>query len=252
MRLGVVDFLNAYPLIYGLEDQPDIELLREVPSLLAKKLLEGQLDAALVSSVVYFQHQNLFSYHPDLCIAARGKTESIRLFPGPATYLADIKHVLLDYATRSSALLAQYVLGPLMTRALPKTSVVHPPYDIIKKNLKQGEALLLIGDEALRHREEPSYDLGEEYFRLTGRSFVYALWLYPPERERFVARRLSSAYQYARRHRDKMLQNACLRFGFSQNFTKYYLSKTILYEFDDQLKQDMEFFFQECLYYGLI
>ena len=53
MRVGSVSFLNAKPLIHGLEGTPGIDLHLEVPSKLLAGLQEGRLDAALLPVIDY-------------------------------------------------------------------------------------------------------------------------------------------------------------------------------------------------------
>jgi chorismate dehydratase len=47
-RLGVVSYLNAKPLIAGLDRASDIKLILDVPSRLAGMLDSGEVDVALV------------------------------------------------------------------------------------------------------------------------------------------------------------------------------------------------------------
>ena len=59
LRLGVVPYMNAKPLIYGLNQQTDsIELSFEVPSLLPNMLNNDQIDVAIIPSIEYFRSGN--------------------------------------------------------------------------------------------------------------------------------------------------------------------------------------------------
>ena len=53
IRLGVVNFLNATPLIEGLEGVDDVELVPRVPSDLIGCLERREVDIALASSIDY-------------------------------------------------------------------------------------------------------------------------------------------------------------------------------------------------------
>ncbi|MHC5537244.1 MqnA/MqnD/SBP family protein [Singulisphaera rosea] len=56
IRVGAVNYLNAKPLYYRLEDiSPRVELLMDFPSRLADRLTRGELDVALIPSVEYFR-----------------------------------------------------------------------------------------------------------------------------------------------------------------------------------------------------
>src|SRR5688572_3643982 len=56
LRVGAVSYLNAKPLYYGLADAaPGVSLSMDVPSRLADRLAEGELDVALIPSVEYLR-----------------------------------------------------------------------------------------------------------------------------------------------------------------------------------------------------
>ena len=51
LRLGVVSFLNARPLIEGLDESRDVQCLFDVPAELPSRLDRGEVDAALIPIV---------------------------------------------------------------------------------------------------------------------------------------------------------------------------------------------------------
>src|SRR3954462_13342611 len=53
LRIGSVSFLNAKPLIYGLERAADLELGLDVPSRLLDDLRAGRFDVALLPVIDY-------------------------------------------------------------------------------------------------------------------------------------------------------------------------------------------------------
>jgi chorismate dehydratase len=168
LRIGVVDFLNAWPLWAALEDRADITLDRDVPSALVKKLHAGEVDAALISSVEYFKLPDGYTYHPNLCIGAEQEVCSIRLFvpekaAGFSATLSNTSVIYTDIASRSSVAQLRVMLRELKAD-IPLVEIDGAEEKI--PQLKAGEALLSIGDTALRHRECPSFDLQAEYFAL--------------------------------------------------------------------------------------
>lgn len=245
MRLGVVDFLNAFPLYYALENQPDVTLVRDVPSRLSEMLATGELDAALISSIEYRRGWGHYKYHPNLCVAAKGSVESIRLFVGPSTTANSIRLVRGDYASRSSQVMACLAAGPLSGNAIPPLINTHPPYDDALKNLVTGEALLLIGDPALSRRHLPSIDLGKLYLELTGRAFVYAIWVYKNQ-DQAMNDRLREALETANTQYEDMLLQAVERFGFSLEFTRHYLQELVCHTLTPKLEADMAWFFEQA------
>ncbi|MDD2706529.1 MAG: menaquinone biosynthesis protein [Verrucomicrobiae bacterium] len=175
-RIGSVPYLNAHPLIFGLQTP----VFLDVPARLARRLREGRLDVALVSLAEYFSHPR---YHivPASAIVSQHAAGSILLIH--TVPLDEIKTVHLDPSSRTSNLLCRVALAHFFHR--------HPRYILPKRHYtrwrppcpKNGEARLIIGDPALRERDRFKKagcrvtDLGALWRRHTGLPFVFALWL---------------------------------------------------------------------------
>ena len=177
LRVGAVSFLNTKPLIYPLlngEIHTDIALSVEVPSRLAALLAAEELDVGLIPIIEYFRAPDAgYRILPDIAIASRGSVLSIQLFsrvPFP-----EMRRIALDTSSRSSIALLKILLAekygiqPTFTPCTPATDPSTSEY----------EAVLLIGDAALRrlNATEYSLDLGKAWHELTGLPFVYACWI---------------------------------------------------------------------------
>lgn len=80
IRVGAVNYLNTKPLIEDLTLlSPHIDLSLEVPSQLAERLSNGDLDVALIPVIEYFRARN-YSIIPDIAIVSRGPVLSVTLF----------------------------------------------------------------------------------------------------------------------------------------------------------------------------
>lgn len=186
LRVGAVSFLNTKPLIYPLlneEIQADIELSIDVPSRLALLLSRGDLEVGLISIIEYFRanpSHTSYCILPDISIASHENVKSIQLFS--RVPIPKIRRIGFDTNARTSIallkiLLAEkYRISPVFTTCRPTVNpktVLHdrqdPPFD----------AVLLIGDPALRHLGSTAYsvDLGEVWYKFTGLPFVYACWV---------------------------------------------------------------------------
>ena len=55
LRLGAVSYLNARPLVYGLERKPRFDLRYDVPSECARLLHDGAIDVGLIPSIEYLR-----------------------------------------------------------------------------------------------------------------------------------------------------------------------------------------------------
>ena len=186
LRVGAVSFLNTKPLIYPLlnkEIQTDIALSVDVPSRIATLLSEGELDVGLIPIIEYFRANpsgTNYRILPDMAITSPGSVQSIQLFS--RVPIQEIRRVALDTSSRTSVallkvLLAEkYQISPAFTTCAP---TVIPSTALQNRQYPPFEAVLLIGDPALRHLDSTEYsvDLGEAWYKLTGLPFVYACWV---------------------------------------------------------------------------
>src|SRR6266702_1618622 len=188
LRIGCVKYLNARPLIRGWPGEVDFDH----PSALCRRLANGELDVALVSSFEFLRNP-IYRIVDDVSISSDGPVYSVVL--AHCGELSDIQEIELDPASQTSinllrCLLAELGLNPQLGSA-PKASgarVGSPPQDgFAVANLPMPHsAQLLIGDQAIAFRQRHAgefqfWDLGEQWKKLTGLPFVYALWLIRPE-----------------------------------------------------------------------
>ena len=178
-RVGTVPYLNALPLVEGLDREPGIDLVREVPSALVRSLRAGTVDAALVSSVELFRDPAL-DWIDGVGVTSRGPVQSILLFCNVDP--TAVRHLALDASSRSAAVLAQVCLARFLGASVERTSSVSPEAPLATI---EADAVLRIGDPALRTRPDGRavLDLGQVWTDATGLPFVYALWLARPGAE---------------------------------------------------------------------
>jgi chorismate dehydratase len=175
IRLGAVGYLNARPLVHGLDARPDFFALRfDVPSRCATLLHEGGIDLGMIPSIEYLRGPEPYRIVPDLGIASDGDVASVALFT--RVPLAEVRRIGLDTSSRTSAGL---------TRVLCREAWgMDPVFEAVPPGVAAGvegyDAALLIGDPALFLDHEAAgltkIDLGAEWTRLTGLPFVWAFW----------------------------------------------------------------------------
>lgn len=173
-RIGAIDFLNARPLVDGLESHPsNPDVTWAIPSKLAASLRRGDLDLALVPHVEATRDPD-YRIVPGPCVSCLGAVESILFFTEKDWH--DIERIGVDRASRSSAELLR-VLFHLRTGRVPETVEVDSNLDALSTNELDG--VLLIGDPALEHRTStiPRTDLGECWWEIVKLPFVFAVWL---------------------------------------------------------------------------
>ncbi len=175
LRLGTVPYLNARPLVEGLAERPGVSLVEDVPARLAGRLREGELDAALVSSVELFRGAPL-GWVPGPAVTSNGPVLSIRLYL--RTPLEQVQTLALDTSSLSAATMARVCFAEFLGRDDVTLQDADPgaPLDSI-----DADAILRIGDPALLTPPgaRECIDLGALWTERTGLPFVYALWLAP-------------------------------------------------------------------------
>jgi chorismate dehydratase len=191
VRLGAVEYLNARPLVYGLEQSPRFALRFDVPSRCASLLHDGSIDVGLIPSIEYLrgpaeagphvQPEVGYAIVPGMAISSRGPVASVAIYTTKA--IPDVASLALDTSSRSSVALAR-VLCARAFKINPAFSS-HPPD--LQAMLKVADAALIIGDHALfidggeleidgRCTVVEKIDLGDVWDATTGLPFVYAFW----------------------------------------------------------------------------
>ena len=168
-KIGVVPYMNARPLIYGLENNKAVELHFAVPALLSEMLRRGGVDVALVPSIEYFCDSHLLII-PDIAIASKGEVKSVKLL----VRNNPIERVALDTASNTSCILSRIIMSEKYRLAPAFTS-----WNASEEKLdSQADAFLIIGDNALKTNDVncSSLDLGKEWQDMTHLPFVYAFW----------------------------------------------------------------------------
>jgi chorismate dehydratase len=176
IRVGIVNYLNTKPLLYGLEQPPmaqQIELIGDYPSRIADLLLHDEIDVGLIPVAVI---PELDAYHiiSDYCIGTEGEIASVALFS--EVPMQEIEKVYLDYQSRTSVILLQYLMQ--------ESWGIHPEViqstgEDYRKLIRGTTAGLVIGDRAFAQRKISTfiYDLGSEWRSITGLPFVFAAWV---------------------------------------------------------------------------
>jgi cyclic dehypoxanthinyl futalosine synthase len=180
LRAVGVSFLNAQPHLHGLlagqgESRMQVELAE--PSELARRLFEDEADVGL-SPVVPLAIHGGFEIVPGVAIGCDGAVSSIRIVGDVP--IEDADEILLDAASRTSAVLTRLVVQHLCAGREPRYCS-RPAPEIIET--VRGKTLgLLIGDAALeaKGRFAHELDLGQAWKDMTGLPFVFAVWAARP------------------------------------------------------------------------
>ena len=174
IRVSAVEYLNARPLVHGLEARSDLfDLQYDIPARCASQLHDRSVDLGLIPSIEYLQSPD-YRIVPDLAVASEGDVASVALFTTrPATSL---RSIAVDSSSRTAAALLR-VLCTEWWDIDPKLVKLRPELPVM---LKRCDAALVIGDQALYLDYESQglekVDLGDEWTAMTSLPFVWAVW----------------------------------------------------------------------------
>ena len=176
-RVGRIGFVNCFPLYLHFEEElaargVRAEVVTGHPAELNRKLIAGEIDVALPSSIEFARHADRLALVPTISISSVGAVDSIQLFSKlPRQHITSV--ALSEQSATSVSLLK------ILCREWGIAPSFAPRHQPLADTLARFDALLLIGDEALkvlRTEVYPyHYDLGEEWRAVTGLPMVYAV-----------------------------------------------------------------------------
>jgi len=174
LRLGAVGYLNARPLVYGLEGHSRFDVRYDVPSRCAELLHGHEIDLGLIPSIEYLRGPRAYGIVPFLAIASDGPVASVALYTRREP--KDIRSIAMDTSSRTSVALT-LILAAREWGLRPSVVDMRPELEAM---LGAADAALIIGDNALfldhRAADVQKIDLGELWTTSTGLPFVYAFW----------------------------------------------------------------------------
>jgi len=244
VRIASVPYLNARPLIYGIEDRVSLC----TPARLADLLYRRQFDVGLVPVAEVLLHDQ-YDVVDGIAIASRGPVASVFLVH--RVPIEQIRRVAFDPASRSSAWLVRVVLK--------YGYHVEPEFYPLAgaPKLSDHEAMMLFGDGAIwyqfRNGGDTSLDLGAAWTEMTGLPFVYAVWAVqrglPAQTVAAGMSLLRKAKADGLAHIDEIVQNST---EASPEFRREYLMRHVVYELGDAEKQGLRRFQQYLKEMGLV
>lgn len=265
IRLGAVSYLNTLPLIEGLGKLADVRLTLTAPSRLIDLLAADEIDMGLVS-VIDAQREGVppLALVPCGMIGCDGPTMTVRLFSRRPP--AEILEVLADADSHTSVALMRIVLEkrfgvrPAVTDFDAEGFTAGGPRPPAPEEWP--EAMLMIGDKVVTHSPPAALyphqlDLGEEWKRLTGLPFVYAMWMCRAERADSPGIRAAAAVlDRQRRHNatrpDWIIGARAGVRGWPADLARHYLLDLLRFEVTERDREAVERFFDLAAECGII
>ena len=176
--VGSVSYLNALPLVEGLDEESGVTVKSDVPSRLLDILLQGRASVALCPIIDYQTSSEPLAVVPVGAIGSASTTLTVRVFSRRP--LPDVDHIAVDGDSSTSVALLQVVLHALYGTRPHLTTFNHRP--TLAEAVDDADAILLIGDKVVASApdgEEWPYqlDLGDAWCRISGLPFVFAAWM---------------------------------------------------------------------------
>ena len=235
--MGVVNYLNTKPMMYGLERMPlreKMELFPDYPAMVAQRLAAGDIDLGLVPVAAI---PALAEHHivGDYCIGTEGEIATVALFS--EVPMDRIERVYLDYQSRTSVALCRYLMKESWGIS---PEIVNAQGEEFRSEIRGTTAGVVIGDRAFEQRKISTYiyDLGSEWKAITGLPFVFAAWVSNRRLDQEFVREFNEALGVGLSHLDEIVDE--LRYPLF-DLRKYYRLH-LSYKFDDRKRKGMEHF----------
>ena len=253
-KVTAVSYLNTKPLLYGLINHPiinELELTIDIPSICAQKLIENQVDLALVPVAAIPQLESPYIIS-DFCIGTEGAVKTVCIYADEP--IESLDSIYLDFHSRTSVELTKLLLKEYW-QLNPQLIPGQEGY-IDKIKGKRGG--LIIGDRTIGMEEQfaYTYDLGEIWEKHTGLPFVFAAWVSNKKLEETFIAKFNDALKIGLSQIPALkllLQSPDPNFDLETYFTKYIsytldnAKKKALHQFLNYLKKDLQASITESL-----
>jgi chorismate dehydratase len=255
LRISAISYLNTAPLMWDFEHSgvgSAFDISYTVPSRCAAALQDGSADIGIIPAAAYATISDLLIL-PGVAIASKQAVRSILLVSKvPAER---IQTVAVDASSLTSVALLQILFTKWWGGRRPFTTMAPD----VERMLKQHDAGLVIGDPALKVDRSHyfTYDLAEEWVRLTGQPFVFAFWAVRQAalKDLSPALDLTSIFQESRDHGVQAVNLEWIarewapRMDLSESAIKDYLTRNIHYYLDSACLDGLQLFYryeEEC------
>jgi len=255
-RIGHIQYLNCYPLYYGLLSRQismAAELIKGTPAQLNQMLRNNLLDVAPISSIEYARQADKLILMPGLAVACNGPVGSIFLVSRlPIAELGRARIALTNTSATS-----QVLLKVLMANYFGYQPEYFASPPMLGAMLLEADAALLIGDEALEaaYRPRPGvyiYDLGELWKQYTGECMVFAVWAinrqFAEQNKPLISdieKTFRASMQYSLDHLEAAAEDASRYDIYDPDYIARYLT-TLKYDFTAPYQKGLLRYYQEA------
>lgn len=279
LRVSIVEYLNAAPLVWGFTDGPlagKYDLSFTVPSQCAEELRRGDADLGIIPTIEYQRMDGMVAL-PGMAIASKREVRSLLVVAKKPIELA--KRISLDTSSRSTIGLVKILarehwrIAPEFVEAAPDPSEM----------LRESDAALVIGDPALRLSlkmealagKSPSgeqccqgdpeempvpgfetlyvYDVVHQWRQMTGKPAVLAMWV--GRRDAVTSEVLAdfvASKQFGLERVREISEAASIKLDLPPRALERYLSENIHFDLDEENLAGLQLYFEKAAAAGLI
>tara|TARA_B100000700_G_C14938138_1_gene805411 strand:- start:463 stop:1206 length:744 start_codon:yes stop_codon:yes gene_type:complete len=243
-KVSAVSYFNTIPFIYGIKHSEifnQIELLLDFPSECARKLLEDEVDIALVP-IVILKRTSQFNIVSNFCIGSNGKVDTVCVYSNIP--IQNVESIYLDYQSKTSVELLKIICKEHWN--------IYPEFKASRKGfeekIKGRAAALIIGDRAFsaNRRYKYQYDLSDIWKKMTGLPFVFACWISNKKIDKDFLKKLNSALRFGLLDIEKSVEIEKHNFPYCQNPNDY-LNNKISYILDNNKRAGMNLFLSKII-----
>ncbi len=258
LRVSAVSYLNTAPLVWGFTHGPQkglYDLRFEVPAACADALKAGDADVGLVP-VIELANQPDLLVLPGTSIAARERVRSVLLFSRKP--MEAIESFAADTSSRTSVALTQVLLA----RRYGVRPRVRPYPPRLDEMLELADAGLIIGDPALRLDPDQAdwkgqplfvYDLGAEWWEMTGLPMVFAVWAVKNlAADAALPQTFQESAAYGLAHLDEIVKSESDERDFAPDLIRAYLTENTKFELGDPEQRSLSLFLRSAAELGLV
>lgn len=251
VRVGVVDFLNSWPLAWSFfrGEPPEGFVPRfEPPARIADLLARGELDVGLIPAIEVQRIPDL-RVIPGLCIGSIHEVRSVLLVS--RCPLEEVRRIALDENSRTSAALVRILAADAWS--LDAEFVAHRAD--VGRMLVDADAALIIGDPALAvdHERYRVLDLAAEWRKLSGYPFVFAVWAVRPGVERQgLTEVFATSLREGLSELDGVVERAKAATGLRGDVLRRYFTENLHYRLEAEQRAGLAEYFRRAAARGLI
>ena len=250
--LSVFNQLNNIPFIYSFEKKHiknNYKVIKNSPVESGNALLNGEVEIAVVPVTTFARTKETWKIIPHISISSKNTCKSVKLFFKKG--VKKLNKIAIDDRAASEAALLQILMQEKYN--------ITPEYITMKPNLKHmlgfSDAALLIGDEALHEQEinKNSFDLGEEWYDLTGLPIVFGFWAgRAMTADIEVVKNIINSTNLGINNLEPNTKEFAKDSAFSWAIYHDYLTKNVNYKFTEEEHAGLTEFYNYAFYYGLI